>query len=212
MTYDFSVRPSFPLLLACALAGVGPLPARGGEPPVISRGEPFDVRKNLVPESPTVFLFRAPGDAAGEKLLSRLLEKAGKDGKTAVRIVEAAGPDTAAAKSLGIATLPEALVYNRHGALVGRGGTWEAVEPHLAKALKTPRIKWIDTDDPEAEKAYGGKGAMVADIGKTMSLRPELLKGIMRVANQAHFSKGFLDVRTKEIIASYVSALNECRY
>lgn len=212
MTYDLRMKPLLAAAFACAAAGVLPIHVRAAEPPVVSRGEPLDIRKNLAPESPTVFLFRAPGDAAGAELLARLVERAGKDGKIALRVIETAGVDSSAAKSAGVTAFPEALVYNRHGALVGRGGTWEAVEPHLAKALKTPRIKWIETDDPDAEKAYGGKGAMVADIGKTMSLRPELLKGIMRVANQAHFSKGFLDVKTKEMIASYVSALNECRY
>lgn len=185
-------KPAFLLPCLGLVFAVGSLRAGEARPA-------FDPKPLLAPEAPTVFVFRATADPAGEALLTRAREEARKDGKTVVRAVEAAGT-------------PEVRVYDRHGRLVGTGGAWEEAAPHLAKALRTPRIKWIDTDDPEAEKVYGGKGAMVADIGKTMSLRPELLKGIMRVANQAHFSKGFLDVQTKEMIASYVSALNECRY
>lgn len=164
-------------------------------------GKPsLDAKALLAPEVPTALILRLPGDPAGEALLAQARDEARKDGKTVVRAIDTQdGP-------------PEVRVYDRHGRLVGKGGTWEEAAPYLAKALKTPRIRWVDTDDPEAEKTYGAKDAMVADIGKTMSLRPELLKGIMRVANQAHFSKGFLDVKTKEMIASYVSALNACRY
>ncbi len=211
MTCDPRVKPLLIAVLICAIAWIVLLPARAAEPQVVSRGEAFDVKRSLVPECPTVFLFRKSGEPVGEEILKRLIEKGEADGKTAVRVVETEGVDAPAARAAGVAQLPEAQVYDRRGTLVGKGGSWEAVEPHLAKALKTPRIKWIDTDDPEAAKVYGNP-AMVADIGKTMSLRPELLKGIMRVANQAHFSDGFLDVKTKEIIASYVSALNECRY
>jgi hypothetical protein len=52
---------------------------------------------------------------------------------------------------------------------------------------------------------------MVPDIVKTMSLRPDFLRGISQAA-QLHFSDGSLSRAQHEIIASYVSALNRCHY
>ena len=61
---------------------------------------------------------------------------------------------------------------------------------------------------PEAQSSAGGG---VADIIKTMSLRPDFLAGIM-AASRVHFSEGALTRAQHEMIASYVSALNHCRY
>jgi hypothetical protein len=35
---------------------------------------------------------------------------------------------------------------------------------------------------------------------------------INKLSRQAHFSDGYLDRRTKEMIATYVSAINKCKY
>ncbi|MEA2643085.1 MAG: hypothetical protein QOJ33_2193 [Chloroflexota bacterium] len=51
----------------------------------------------------------------------------------------------------------------------------------------------------------------VAGIIKTMSLRPDFLAGI-QAASRMHFSDGALTRAQHEMIASYVSALNRCRY
>jgi len=61
---------------------------------------------------------------------------------------------------------------------------------------------------PEAQSSAGGG---VADIIKTMSLRPDFLAGIM-AASCMHFTDGALTRAQHEMIASYVSALNRCRY
>ena len=61
---------------------------------------------------------------------------------------------------------------------------------------------------PEAQSSAGGG---VADIIKTMSLRPDFLAGIM-AASRVHFSEGALTRAQHEMIASYVSAINRCRY
>jgi hypothetical protein len=81
------------------------------------------------------------------------------------------------------------------------------------------RIKMVDQSEatgPLAElyaspAAQSSAGGGVADIIKTMSLRPDFLAGIM-AASRMHFTDGALTRAQHEMIASYVSALNHCRY
>jgi hypothetical protein len=81
------------------------------------------------------------------------------------------------------------------------------------------RIKMLDQSEatgPLADlyarrEAQSSAGGGVADIIKTMSLRPDFLAGIM-AASQMHFTDGALTRAQHEMIASYVSALNRCRY
>lgn len=59
-------------------------------------------------------------------------------------------------------------------------------------------------------KARSVAGA-VPDILRTMSLRPDFLAAI-DAASRLHFTDGALSRAHHEMIASYVSALNRCRY
>jgi hypothetical protein len=52
---------------------------------------------------------------------------------------------------------------------------------------------------------------IVAPILQTMSLRPDFLAAI-QVASRMHFTDGSLTRAQHEMIASYVSAINRCRY
>jgi len=52
---------------------------------------------------------------------------------------------------------------------------------------------------------------VVPDILRTMSLRPDFLQAI-DAASRLHFSDGALTRAQHEMVASYVSALNRCRY
>ncbi len=52
----------------------------------------------------------------------------------------------------------------------------------------------------------------VPDIFKAMSLRPELMEKVLDLSERGHFSDGYLDRRTKERIATFVSALNGSPY
>ena len=52
---------------------------------------------------------------------------------------------------------------------------------------------------------------VVPEILRTMSLRPDFLAGIDQ-ASRLHFTDGALNRAQHEMIASYVSALNKCRY
>jgi len=81
------------------------------------------------------------------------------------------------------------------------------------------RIKIVEPSEatgPLAElyskaEAQSSAGGGVADIIKTMSLRPDFLGAIM-AASRMHFSDGALTRAQHEMVASYVSALNRCRY
>jgi hypothetical protein len=51
----------------------------------------------------------------------------------------------------------------------------------------------------------------VPEIMKTLSLKPEAME-LVHQLSRYHFTAGFLSVRYHEMIASYVSALNKCKY
>ena len=80
------------------------------------------------------------------------------------------------------------------------------------------RIKMVAEDEatgPLAQLYAASKARSVAkvvpDILRTMSLRPDFLAAI-NDASRLHFSDGALTRAQHEMIASYVSALNRCRY
>jgi hypothetical protein len=80
------------------------------------------------------------------------------------------------------------------------------------------RIAWIEDADARGPLAdlydaarSRSQSGVVADIVRTMSLRPDFLAAIMD-ASRLHFSDGALTRAQHEMIASYVSALNRCHY
>ena len=81
-----------------------------------------------------------------------------------------------------------------------------------------PRIAWVEDADAEGAVAEvfaqargeSSRGA-VADIIRTMSLRPDFMKAILE-ASRLHFSDGALSRAQHEMIASYVAALNRCHF
>jgi alkylhydroperoxidase family enzyme len=52
----------------------------------------------------------------------------------------------------------------------------------------------------------------VPGILKCFSARPDFLRQVMAFSDTVHFSEGHLTRRHKEMIATYVSALNHCPY
>ncbi len=81
-----------------------------------------------------------------------------------------------------------------------------------------PRIAWIEDADAQGQLAElydtarsQSQRGVVADILRTMSLRPDFLAAIM-AASRLHFSDGALTRAQHEMIASYVAALNRCHY
>ena len=83
-----------------------------------------------------------------------------------------------------------------------------------------PHIQWIEDDDAEGELAelYAEYKRMRPDrpempgILKCFSQRPDFLRQVIQFSNDLHFSDGHLTRRQKEMIATYVSALNQCPY
>jgi hypothetical protein len=80
------------------------------------------------------------------------------------------------------------------------------------------RIKMVDESEAEGALAeiYATSKArsvakVVPDILRTMSLRPDFLAAV-NAASKLHFTDGTLTRAQHEMIASYVSALNRCRY
>ena len=80
------------------------------------------------------------------------------------------------------------------------------------------RIKMVDESEAKGQLAelYAAAKArspigIVAPILQTMSLRPDFLAAI-DAASRMHFTDGALTRAQHEMIASYVSALNRCRY
>ncbi len=86
--------------------------------------------------------------------------------------------------------------------------------------MPPPRINWIDEQHASGELAeiYGkwfernpGR-TEIPGILKSFSQRPDFLRSVMEFSNRVHFSDGHLTRRVKEMIATYVSALNQCLY
>jgi hypothetical protein len=80
------------------------------------------------------------------------------------------------------------------------------------------RIKMVDPSDATGPLAGVYAKAkelspigIVAPILQTMSLRPDFLAAI-QAASRMHFTDGALTRAQHEMIASYVSAINRCRY
>jgi len=65
--------------------------------------------------------------------------------------------------------------------------------------------------DLYARSKANSLAGVVPEILRTMSLRPDFLEAIDTASN-VHFSDGALTRAEHEMIASYVSALNRCRY
>lgn len=71
------------------------------------------------------------------------------------------------------------------------------------------------TGDVLAAYDFWRKGSgrkRVPGIIKCFGARPDFLRQVIEFSNTVHFSQGHLNRRQKELIASYVSFLNECDY
>jgi uncharacterized peroxidase-related enzyme len=84
----------------------------------------------------------------------------------------------------------------------------------------TPFIRWVDETEASGRLAevYGLWRAenpgrdRIPEILKCFSLRPDFLEAAIRFSYDLHFADGYLTRRQKELIGTYVSALNECPY
>jgi hypothetical protein len=203
-------------LIALAI-GLGALSAEAATtasrpPAVVAIDKEADLLKHLAPERPTVFVFLNPGSTLERAFLQDLQSKAGE--KVAVAAIHVTRGDEPIARKYEVKSTPTALVYDRRGRLVTRSADAAAIEAAVQKASSVMRIDWVEEGDPRLEEVtriLGGRKP-APGILRTMSLQPEYLAYIHELSRKAHFADGFLDRRTKEMIATYVSALNKCKY
>ncbi len=82
------------------------------------------------------------------------------------------------------------------------------------------RINWVDEGSATGEVARVYDAWMAKNPGRTsipeilkcFSLRPDFFQDVDAFSNRIHFSEGHLTRRQKEMIATYVSSLNQCCY
>lgn len=83
-----------------------------------------------------------------------------------------------------------------------------------------PLIDWTEDDDATGKlaelyaawKTHNPGRDRFPAILKCFSARPDFLEQVMGFSYGLHFSDGHLTRRVKELIATYVSGLNSCRY
>jgi hypothetical protein len=83
-----------------------------------------------------------------------------------------------------------------------------------------PRIHWVEDEEATgavaevyaAWKAANPGRPRMPGILKSFSARPDFLRQVIDFSNGVHFSDGHLTRRVKEMIATYVSGLNACKY
>jgi hypothetical protein len=82
------------------------------------------------------------------------------------------------------------------------------------------RIRWIDEAEATGAAADAYAAWMAANPGranipeilKCYSPRPDVFADVVTLSDKLHFTDGHLTRRIKEMIATYVSALNQCVY
>lgn len=83
-----------------------------------------------------------------------------------------------------------------------------------------PFIRWVEDDAAtgaaaevyQAWKAANPGRTAMPGILKCFSLRPDFLKQVIDFSGTVQFSEGHLTRRQKEMIATFVSGLNQCPY
>lgn len=200
--------PAF-LLAAAIVAAPGSTPAPRSL--VLPAAKPLPLVKHLAPEQPTVFVFLRPASSMERDFARDLRAGAGESvGFREIHLVTGQEP---LARQYDVLTTPTALVYDRRSRLVGRSSDAKEITGLVSKAAQVMRIDWAEPGDPrlaETDKILGRPG--VVGIMRTMSLRPDWLRQINTLHRMQHQPDTALDRRTKEMIATYVSALNKCRF
>ncbi len=167
--------------------------------------------RHLAPERPTLFLFYRPGSTM-ERTLAEELQKE-LSPAVGLRWVPLSTGVEPLAKQHQVTETPTALVYDRRARLVARSSDPAGIRDAVRRSRGVMRLDWAADDDPRmarVEQLLGRRPG--GGILRTMSLQPEYLAAINEAARKAHFADGFLDRRTKEMIATHVSALNRCKY
>jgi hypothetical protein len=92
-------------------------------------------------------------------------------------------------------------------------------DKQLPAAKPTNKIRIIEDDEAtgDVRAAYdfwraGSGRKQLPGIIKCFAARPDFLRQVVEFSNTVHFSEGHLSRRHKEMIATYVSYLNQCPY
>jgi len=208
------------LSLSCllALTVAGPLlaapaaaPAAEKTPAALASGKEVVLTQYLIPEKPTLFLFLKGSSTMERSFADTLRKEIGP--RAGIQLIPLKTGEEPVAKQYEVKETPTAVIYDRRGRVVARTSDAEEIRTAVRKAAGVPRIDWAADDDPrmdQVEKALGKRPA--GGIMRTMSLQPDWLVAINGVARKAHFADGALTRRQHELIASYVSALNKCKF
>lgn len=198
------------LTLLVALCGM----ARADDTP-ISTGAEIALTKSLAFEQATLFVFYKPTSSMEREFVDGLVKASAGKGVAIKRIALKTG-DEPIAKQYAIAQTPMGIVYDRRGRQTGKGNTAAEIVEVAKKAADVGRIDWAMPDSPEAERLKQMIGLddprKLPGIMRAMSLKPEAMVAMIQIAQRMHFHDGFLKVRTKELVATYVSSLNQCPF
>ena len=178
----------------------------------VSTGAEISLASHLAPEVPTVFVFYRPGSGMEKAFVQSLQQRA--QSRVGFRLIALKSGEEPVTQQHKVTQTPTALVYDRRGLLVVRSSDAAAIQAAVMKAAQVMRLDWAEEGTAlfeEASLAAGGK-ALRPGIMRTMSLKPEYLKPFYEMTRKAHFEDGFLPRRTKEMIATYVSGINHCKF
>ncbi|MFN3653347.1 MAG: carboxymuconolactone decarboxylase family protein [Armatimonadota bacterium] len=198
-------------LLAAGTAAAAPKSKPALRPVTVSAAQEASLQRHLQAELPTVFVFLRPDSSVEREFLAEIQGEA-KD-RVGLRVVHVRTGREPLVRQYDVKETPTAIIYDRRGRVTGRSSQPAEIRAALQKAAGVMRIDWAEEGDPrmdQVERILGRRAA--PGILRTMSLKPEYMALVNELAGRAHFSDGFLDRRTKELIATYVSALNECKY
>lgn len=181
----------------------------------VSRGNVVELKDHLAFESATIFIFIKSSVASDQEFFDNF-KKIAEGHPVEVKAILLKTGEEPIAKKYEITSTPMALIYDRRGRQTSKATETHEIVEAAMKAADVGRIDWAMPGSPEADEI---KKRMNLDdprklpgIMRAMSLRPEAMMGMIQMARTMHFSPGKLDVRTKEMIATYVSSLNQCKF
>jgi hypothetical protein len=199
------------LLLPMSPTGAWAAPPAARPPELVSTGKEALLTDRLIAEKPTVVVFYKPTSSLERGFLDGLHKEFGA--RVAILTVQLKTGAEPVAKQHSITETPTARLRPPQapdGAQLQRGRDQgrdrEGSRSH-ADRLGRRRRSGME----EVTRLLGGRKP-APGILRTMSLKPEYMAFINDLSRKAHFADGFIDRRTKEMVATYVSALNKCKY
>jgi hypothetical protein len=182
------------------------------KPLVVSTGKQIEFTKHAAAESATIFAFYKPASTLEADFIDELKKNASP--KIAIRLIALTTGQEPVAKQYEIIRTPTAIVIDRRGRITGRSSKADDIRLFAIKAARVMRIDWAEEGTDlfaAADKATGSKG-LKPGIMRTLSLQPEWLKQFYTLTRMSHFEDSHLTRKSKEMIATYVSGLNKCKF